>query len=202
MSKYEWERGTIKIPAKEYSKLRKAVITEYNRLQDELYNEAVQAHAKILAAKKGKRGFDVYKYAAGYDGLDLSCDLLSLLFNREKLRKPKKSGLRKKPVSKDCTLDIGEADITFNGRCVIWDVPENNHACESARQHSLAKFLFRKLSNIAWTRGSGGQIIGNDEYNRDSDYKGGGSNYVTASYPSANKSYGSYGQRLDQKGHN
>lgn len=189
MSKYEWERGTIKIPAKEYSKLRKAVITKHNEFQDKQLLIALRNHAKILDAKKGKRGFDARKFAC--DQLCVDNGVLRLLFKYDhearkyKLRKPKKKDLDKKPITQSCTLDIGEASITFNNksRTVTWDVPENNHACERAREEPLAKFFFNQLDRITWTRGSGGTIVGNDEYNRDADYEGGGGNYVTSEYP-------------------
>lgn len=191
MSKYEWEHGTIKIPAKEYPKLRKAVITRHNELQDKLLLVALRNHAKILDAKKGKRNFDVHKFAISQ--LCLEWDVLRLLFPfdpknpnaRPKLRKPKKKDLDKKSLTKDCTLNVGEASITFDNknRTVTWDVPENNHARERARKDPLAEFFFGKLGRIDWTRGSGGTIVGNDEYNRDAPYEGGGANYVTSEYP-------------------
>lgn len=190
MSKYEWERGTLKIPAKEFSKLRKAVITEYNEHQDKLLLVALRNHAKILDAKKGKRNFNAYEFAQSYNGLCLDHEVLRLLFvydrdaGKYKFRKPKKKDLDKKPVSKDCVLELGEASIEFDGksRTVTWDVPENNHARERARKEPLAEFLFNRLNRITWTRGSGGTIVGNDEYNRDADYEGGGANYVTDEY--------------------
>ena len=46
---------------------------------------------------------------------------------------------------------------------------------------------------MAWTRGSGGKIIGNDEYNRDSVNEGGGGNYVIDEYGPNCKRY-SYGR--------
>lgn len=50
------------------------------------------------------------------------------------------------------------------------------------RGHPLATVLFRLLNKVQWTRGSGGEIVGNDEYNRDSTHVGGGSNYVKDSW--------------------
>lgn len=189
MSKHEWEHGTIKIPAKEYSKLRKAVITRHNELQDKQLLIALRNSAKILDAKKGKRNFDAWRFAC--DQLCLDSGVLRLLFKYDnearkyKLRKPKKKDLDKKPITQSCTLDVGEASITFDNknRTVTWDVPENNHAREHARKEPLAEFLFSRLDRIDWTRGSGGTIVGNDEYNRDADYEGGGANYVTSEYP-------------------
>jgi hypothetical protein len=200
MSCYEWERGTIKIPAKEWSKFRKSIITEHNRLEDERLAEALRAHAKLLAAKKGKRGFDVYGYAN--NDMNLSYQVLRLLFSynkdtrKQKFRKPKKKDLDKKPVSKDCLLNVGEseASIFFNSptHTVEWDVGENNHACDNAHEQPLAKLFFRKLNNMNWTRGSGGKIIGNNEYNRDSEYEGGGGNLLKEEWPKKYRHFSSY----------
>lgn len=99
----------------------------------------------------------------------------------------------KKPLKKDWPMatnktryfSIGEASITFSDdakKTVIWDVPDNNHAPERAREHSVAKALFHALDRITWTRGSGGVISGNDEYNRENCESGGGSNYTVESY--------------------
>lgn len=80
------------------------------------------------------------------------------------------------------TIHCGEPSISFHGRQVTWSVPENNHAVEHGRDHPLAQAFFKLLDTVTWTRGSGGDIVGNDEYNRDSRENGGGGNYTTASY--------------------
>ena len=107
--------------------------------------------------------------------------------NKWKFHKPKKNLLDKKPLTKDCLLSLGGSAIIFKDRTVIWDVAENNHAVQDERARPLAKFFFRKLDNLTWTRGSGGKIVGNDEYNREADYEGGGGAYVTATYPPAKR---------------
>ena len=89
-------------------------------------------------------------------------------------------------LSKSTGLNLSGAHVSFNNEnhSVAWEVYENNRAVESANEHWFAKKLFAALGSVKWTRNSGGQIIGNDEYNRDADYEGGGGHYVTKSYGS------------------
>jgi hypothetical protein len=121
MSRYEWESGTIKIPARQWRDFVKQIL-----------------------------------------------DVMGEYFD---------SGPRK-------TFELGDARIVLDNenQQVTWIVPENNHAREHAHDHLLARALFRALGNVKWTRGSGGVIVGNDEYNRDSREMGGGGNYEVAYY--------------------
>lgn len=78
----------------------------------------------------------------------------------------------------------GEWLLTFDRekRTVVWAVAENNHARDYGRTHPVAQAFFQALDKVKWTRGTGGQIVGNDEYNRDDVYAGGGANYVVDEY--------------------
>jgi len=136
------------------------------------------------------------KQTWGWDGNDEKHELFDsmerLLFvadpktpgawKRTKLQMPKKTDLDLKAVSKDANIMLPNASVHFRNktRTVTWDVDESNHAVENAHEHWFAKKLFAALKRITWTRGSGGKIIGNDEYNRDEggSYEGGGGSYV------------------------
>lgn len=76
----------------------------------------------------------------------------------------------------------GEASISFEKNNVTWSVPENNHAVETAEKHPLHDVFFDALASVQWTRGSGGVISGNDEYNQDGREYGGGANYITHTF--------------------
>lgn len=76
----------------------------------------------------------------------------------------------------------GEASVAFDGRRVSWSVSENNHAVDTARNSPLGMVFFTALDKVKWTRGTGGTLVGNDEYNGESEAEGGGANYVTARY--------------------
>lgn len=222
MSKYEWERGTIKIPAKEWSGFRKGLLEAWNDKQNETLSDAKLAHAKLKYAARGKRGFikrheamrdalhrycDFRKQTWGWEPLSdearerfneldrllLVCDPKSPgMLDRTKLQTPKKSDLDLKPVSKDADIMLPDASVHFRNktRTVEWDVGENNHAVENAHEHWFAKRLFRAIKRITWTWGSGGKIVGNDEYNRDEggQWEGGGGSYVNFEFsPEAQK---------------
>jgi len=199
MSKYEWERGTIKIPTKEWSKFRTALIKTHNELQLSKLEKAKRLHAKAKEAIKGKRGSKRQEALRAFeDRHHRDYEVLHLVIghkiDREKRQNtlslkllPKKKDFKVLPTSKDATLDAGDGCIILRNkeRTVTWDVGENNRACEDARSHPMGRKLFELLGRITWTRGSGGKIVGNDEYNRDSDYDGGGGNYVTAEFSQA-----------------
>ncbi|MDR5726272.1 MAG: hypothetical protein RB191_02265 [Terriglobia bacterium] len=67
---------------------------------------------------------------------------------------------------------------------VCWSVPENNRACQTARESYMGRTFFQILDRIAWKRNSGGRILGNDEYNQDAgrDHEGGGGSYLKNAY--------------------
>lgn len=197
MSCYEWERGTITLPAKEWAAFRKGLLEAWNALELERLSKAVALHGRLKEAIKGKRGAakaaalqetaerlcpDHREENEGVRSLVLSYDWTTRTTSLKQL--PKKKDLKILPLSKDAVLHLGDASISLSNelRKVTWSVGENNHARDHARKHPMARELFRRLDRVTWTRGSGGKIVGNDEYNRDSDHEDGGSNYVTAEY--------------------
>ena len=91
------------------------------------------------------------------------------------------------------TFDAGDGGIYLDNRThtVRWEVSENNHACEYAREHPMGKAFFAALNKVQWTRTTGGEIWGNDEYNEDSgrDYAGGGGSYTKGRWGQAEREY-------------
>ena len=199
MSCYEWERGTIKIPSARYADLKKKVRETHNKTITARYERLLKIHAIVKVALKGKRGLDLATLLRDWDSASSYYDL-KVPYNyptsddtnwsdSEKLVKVNKLVL---PLKKDFPLansstkefDADDAYMVFDDktRTVYWSVSENNRARDRAHDHPVAKALFGTLNKITWTRGSGGKIVGNDEYNRDTDYEGGGGNYVTYSF--------------------
>jgi len=93
---------------------------------------------------------------------------------------PQKKDFDIKPLSKSAGISCGDAHVSLNNEnnVVCWVVHENNRACDRAHEWWFAQELFKALKSIKWTRNSGGNIIGNDEYNREENWAGGGGNYV------------------------
>lgn len=201
MSCYNWEEGTITIPKKEWSKFRTGLLKAWNEGQLATLEKAKKAHKQLSEAIKGKRGAN--RSRALEEAVERrftraerpgSCfreavdqDVRNLIVEDwpVKLRAaPKKKDLDIFPVTKSATIRAEDFTVVFNNEeCqVSWFVSENNRAVEAAREHWFAKKLFSALRRIKWTRGTGGKIIGNDEYNRDSYEAGGGGNYVTEEF--------------------
>lgn len=189
MSKYEWEHGTIKIPAKEWARFRSAVIEEHNRQQQIAFEEAKDLYAQAKEAIKGLRGprrndalqkfFDRVEFqtvAAAFYVMEWSAGQRIL-----RSTAPKKKDFPVLPKSKSCMIHLLDASIVLDNerKEMIWTVEENNHAVDDARRDPVAQVMFKMLDKMNWTRGSGGTFVGNDEYNQS---EGDGANYVTAKY--------------------
>ncbi len=215
MSNYEWEEGVITLPATAAPKIRKALAVRQNKIRDWAKRSAKEfwVENKTTSVKKYQAALDAYvernipnrnsSYAYGftrrertktmweYPELVGSWEYMmrSIKGSTGNPRQIQEKDLNRefpKATSKTKIFDLGdEARISFNGRKVTWAVEENNHACENAREHPLAGTFFTNLAKIKWTRGSGGVIVGNNEYNRDDHGQGGGGNYVVTRFGSA-----------------
>lgn len=203
MSCYAWERGTITLPTGAPAQLRATLGRAADTYIAALTAETTRAWNHLRSLPPARR-----RLAA--DNMDdpvlrsLTEPARELLFRYEyrdgahhqRLRKPTQKairesvvGRRKDSAGKTHTIyRCGhDATITLVGNTVTWDVPENNHAPEHAHSHPLATSLFHFLHTVRWTTRSGGMIAGNDEYNRDADYAGGGRNYVVQAFGAATR---------------
>lgn len=197
MSKNGWEAGTIKVPTKAWAGFKKALREAYTARNAELYLEAVKLHEQLVAAGKGKRGFDARSHLRALierrRGLDYHDGerIFEAVFPCEagkpaptKPRVPKKASFA--PATGKTVRFAASifAAITIDDKTtsVRWRVEENNHAVEEARDSYMGRKLFDLLHRIEWVRGSGGVISGNDEYNEDDNGPGGAANYITARF--------------------
>jgi hypothetical protein len=208
MSCYEWEHGSIKLPAGAMKAVREAVVKAYNDSQERVFELAQRVFVSVKAANKGKRNVKwrvaVEDEAArlSRDGGESTWKVVHLVMpeyarplptvghgpqwervQATKPSAPKRKNLKLLPKRVE-RVDMGDATIVFkeDGRTVEWIVSENNHAVEHARATPIGRAFFAALARIEWKRGSGGEIVGNDEYNRDNRHEGGGGNYVKETF--------------------
>lgn len=186
MSVYEWERGVVKLPSDQWVAFRKSVLKFYNGHMTTRYQLAMLVHSKVSAAIKGKRGSK--RVSAREDAIEKALEGVKFddkwpveraLVRDGKLRRPQKQDFPHFPISRGVVLECGElsVDLDDKTRSLHWNVPENNHARDSAHDSWLGAFVLRKLRGVDWKRGSGGYFKGNDEINRDESEDG--ANYVT-----------------------
>jgi hypothetical protein len=207
MSHYDWESGSFKLSCKEYGRFKKALRDQWNASLIAAHKKAVEIQQALSRAFKGKRNVDWRKaledhriagaylpYSGGYSSHRIT-DLDHGQLIWKSLRNVGDDGKWKKPLqpkkkdfplktNKDhmFTASHGECTVTLDdkARMVYWGVSENNRACDDAHASVLGRIFFELLNKVVWTRGTGGEIIGNDEYNRDAEdeYAGGGGSYV------------------------
>jgi len=217
MSKHDWERGEILLSVKEFGPFRREMIAFHNQRSADLFVRAQQVYKTLKITGKGKRGFDyhsaceaiiagaarnVYYTVNNVNDVDGISEIFDSIFPNEQVegigwtrsrrpKAPKRSQFTPLKTNTESVPVGDEAGISFDKkrRVVIWNVSENNHAVERAHEHSTGKEFFKLLGRVEWTRGTGGEIVGNDEYNREASHEGGGGNYVTGRYGAAERKY-------------
>jgi len=202
MSKYEWERGEIVIPSAEWADFKKRIRDALNTASERQFDLANKLYEHIRTKHPKARGYELRGKAedfvraqstapsmwtpARYTPSDASKALESVIgwdtgAKDVKVRKPRKNMFPAYGINAT-TFNDTDCSLHFDNerRVAVWNVGENNRACETARAGNIGKAFFASLGKVKWTRGSGGTIIGNDEYNQDAgrDYEGGGGSYV------------------------
>jgi len=203
MSCYEWERGSVVIPSAEWAGVKRKVRRAYNQRQEKLYEAALNVWKRLKKEGKGQESSvkaNLWRIAGKirikqermrygqrrrelvHEEIDaIENSILRKSHNLSKLYKPRKKDFPKK-TNRDTSFNVNwEASISFDNdsRTLHWSVMENNRSVEKAHRHPLTRAMLRALSEVNWTRRSGGVFYGNDEYHRESGGPGGGANYVT-----------------------
>jgi len=178
MSCYDKESGDIVIPVKEWAAFRTALITEWNKLQNNLYDEACKTFSTLKEKYKGKRNVNwrevVSEYINSHDDYYKALAVADLILtDKYGFVSPKMKDLKIYPTSKSVALSIQErADVYIRlsneSHTISYGVEENNHACRDAHDLPIVIYMFNLLSKITWTKNSGGVILGNDEYAQES----------------------------------
>lgn len=202
MSCYEWERGTITLPAAQVAPLKRMLREAVNDLHEKTRAEAVRRHksANTRSVDEYAKRLKIDTWGGfGKQNTMLDATVYAVL---QHVWSEAKNG--RTPLHVPTVADVSRvvpkltakanafpviglwgfhaASITFEGRRVTWDVDENNHAVDSAHEAPLAKDFFAALDRVNWTRATGGYGVGNNEYNRDDEHAGGGGNYTTFRY--------------------
>jgi hypothetical protein len=180
MSCYEWTHGQIVLPSAEVSRVWTALVDAVNADSQDKYDKA-QALWKGLTRKQ-QTDSEAYRQAVWEHEYNLN---LPYVRKGEKPRRAKKTDYQW-PTKATTTLRDDDLSISLDRqtRTIRYDVGENNHARDHADASPLGQAWHRVISTVKWTHGTGGVLLGNDEYNRESgeDYAGGGGSYVVAAY--------------------
>jgi hypothetical protein len=194
MSCYGWERGEVKVPVKEFSSLKKSIISAMQSRQETLFNKAINTYTQLKEEKKGKRNFPLTARLSGilwptsnqsfsrfqssqrseYDHSECY-QIQAALIKDNKLRKPTKKDF-KLDSNQRFTADELCVSIDSKTKTIHWSVADNNRSVEAAHESFLGRTVLQLLKRINYTSKTGGYFEGNDEYNRD---ESSGANYVT-----------------------
>lgn len=73
------------------------------------------------------------------------------------------------PTNRTTEFAAGEGSVTFNkeSNTVHWDTGQYRDVISKARNSVAGAALFSRIKDVKWTRGTGGVLMGNDEYAED-----------------------------------
>lgn len=188
MSRNEWERGTIVLPTAAVAQIKQALRKAQNEMHDAVLAEAKRLEPIYVDQKPRRAHFpaglpETRSEAAGY-AYDVIVSRFCDRVGKAKTGRVVPADLRwvvgERATNRTTSFHCGAASVTFDGRKLHWEVADNNHAVDTARAQFLWRTLEQALRSVKWTRGTGGIIAGNDEYNEDA--WGASGDYITARY--------------------
>jgi hypothetical protein len=168
MSCYGWERGTVKLPAKEFTTFRKTLLERLELRQDKLLNIANDCYGQIKKLKpKNKQEF--IHNALEYKNLSFSeqGQIKEAILKDNKVLKPKKKDFKldkKKDgfENSDLTVVLNKKDKT-----VTYHTDDNNHSIDDARSCFLGETVLSLLNRVQYTSHTGGYLETQTEYDVD-----------------------------------
>lgn len=182
MSCYEYEYGTIKLPSKEFSRIRRLFAEKYNAWLDSNFLKATSLYEPLKAyALKNKKDKNlnlndyIYEKLQSEQESDIE-QIISSILNSKKVNgkyktsiiKPTKKSFKHVSLSENNYEDLF-ATVSFNSETkeIRWQVEENNHSVDNAWENVLGKIFNKVISTVEWTRGTGGVFFYNSEYERE-----------------------------------
>jgi len=185
VSNYQWSRGEIILPSAAFATVRKACQDAMHEKWKKAYDDA-QRFWKSLTPRQ-KSDWDEFRKALNSRRFDLDTMwLIDPMRRRE--TKPRRVLQSDVDWPTNRTVDFHESDLSLHfqreNRTLTFSVADNNHSREWADQTVLAATFYDQMRKVRWTHGTGGVILGNDEYNVGGGryHEGGGGSYVVAAY--------------------
>ena len=205
MSCNEWAAGDIILPSSAFSPFRKAVQEAMHDKWKRAF-DASQSFWKSLTPRE-RSDFELFRKALYSRHFDWDTQWL---IDPQRLRDVRPKRVLQSDVDwpTNRTVDFHEGDLRLHfkreTRTLTFDVPEGNRSVDHAKETRLYEVFVDQMRKVRWTHGTGGVILGNDEYNEEGgrNYEGGGGSYVVDAfgYIGAKEAPAHVGEFLNGKG--
>lgn len=179
MSCYEWEEGKWTLPSASASEMRKQMRTLSLNRHKETLAKAKELHAACGSTRNVdayRKNLSAVRRAGKYQNIaydDAEDVLQRQLYTAKKVAAPTAAIVdrvapRLNTTMKRYELTVGgEGFIALEGRTLEYYSGENNHQLEYVAKDPVYQWMTSFLSRVKWTRGTGGETRGNNEYNED-----------------------------------